>query len=202
MEITEQFEIGCDEAGRGPWAGPIVAACCQINDNEKKYLFSLGIKDSKTLTAKQRQSLFEQIKNKIIWSVGVVSAKEIDTLGLQRANVFAYEKALLKLNLSDEQIINCDYVGAFNNYWQLKNKVLTHIKGESKFISIATASIVAKVWRDEYMNDLATKYPKYGFEKHVGYGTKLHLDAINQWGVLECHRKSFAPIKKIIDGIQ
>ena len=200
MNLTERFEIGCDEAGRGPWAGPIVAAACKLTAAEIIYLSNLGLKDSKTLSAKKRQSFFEQIKNKICWSVGVVSANEIDLLGLQKANVLAYERAINNLKLESEQVINCDYVGAFHNYWTLNNKVLTHIKGESKFVSIATASVVAKVWRDNYMKELGEKNPEYGFADHAGYGTESHMNAIKKFGVLSCHRKSFAPIRKVVSG--
>lgn len=194
-------EVGCDEAGRGPWAGPIVVGACKLTPADKIYLAELGVKDSKTLSLKKRQSLFEKIKDRICWSVGVVSASEIDKLGLQPANVLAYERAILKLTLNTEQVIDCDYVGAFNRYWRLKYKVNNHIKGESKFISIATASIIAKVWRDVYMVNLGKKFPVYNFQANAGYGTKDHIDALNKFGPCVVHRKSYAPIKKFINKI-
>ncbi len=190
-------EVGCDEAGRGPWAGPIVVGACKLTDSEIDFLSQLGIKDSKALSLNKRQSLFEKIKDKICWSVGVVSSVEIDELGLQPANVLAYERAVKKLNLKAEQIIDCDYVGAFNKYWRLNYKVNSHIKGESKFISIATASIIAKVWRDNYMVELSKKFPVYNFQTNAGYGTKDHIHALNLYGPCLAHRKSFAPIKQL-----
>lgn len=199
MNLVENFEVGCDEAGRGPWAGPIIGAACKISNTEKLFLTQLGLKDSKALSQKKRQSFFNQFKNKICWSVGFVSASEIDELGLQRANVLAYERAVCKLEILEDQIIECDYVGAFENYWQLPHKVNTHIKGESKFISIATASVIAKVWRDEYMNHLSELLPEYCFNANAGYGTKDHIEALNKFGVTAQHRKSFAPIKKLLN---
>lgn len=198
MNDVDLFEVGADEAGRGPWAGPIVVGVCQLNNLQKIYFNNLKIKDSKTLSAKKRQSFFYEITNNSNWAVGVVSAKEIDTLGLQKANVVAYERAVQNLKLPDDQIIFCDYVGGFKNYWTKKNEVELFVKGESKFISITAASIIAKVWRDSYMQALDKVYHGYGFGEHAGYGTKKHLNAIEQLGVCNQHRLSFAPIKKFV----
>lgn len=194
------IEVGADEAGRGPWAGPIVAAVCQLTQSQVLFFTSLKITDSKALSAKKRQSFFNVITNECIWSVGVVSAKDIDILGLQKANVLAYELAVKNCNFSSEQKILCDYVGAFKNYWSLKNPVDLFPKGESKYISIACASIIAKVWRDKYMSCLDKVYPGYDFVEHAGYGTKKHQLALEKLGITPCHRKSFAPIKKFVSG--
>lgn len=182
--------IGIDEAGRGSWAGPLVAAAVCFKTSFKEP----GLKDSKLLTSKQRTDLFEIIKQNCWVEFGVVSNKQIDQLGLQRANVLAVEKAFYKLKKQGSLVL--DYIGGFSKLTTLTNYAL-HKSGESKFKEIAAASIAAKVYRDNLMIRYDRKYPGYFFKEHKGYGTDKHRQALMKTGVSEIHRLSFGPVKEI-----
>jgi ribonuclease HII len=201
VKIIEQgLEIGCDEAGRGSWAGPIVAAACVLSDKQKNNLVKLGVKDSKKLSKALRQKLYNKIIVKCSWAIGFVDVESIDRLGLQRANILAMANAIEKLYLLNKNIkeINCDFVSNLEKYWPLNIKTNKHIKGESKYISIATASIIAKVWRDNFLISLAKTFPNYGFDKHFGYGTNFHKKNLIKYGTSQIYRKSFLPIKQLL----
>lgn len=185
-----KYIVGTDEVGRGPMAGPLVVACVILPDDE----IIEGLNDSKKLTEKKREELSKIIKEKAIeYQIQYMSVEEVDELNVYEASRQAMIKCIRKLKhkvdyvLSDAMPLDFEY------------PCLSIIKGDSKSASIAAASIIAKVERDHYMVELAKQYPMYGFDKHKGYVTKAHLQAIEQYGVCEYHRISFAPVKKIID---
>ena len=180
---------GVDEAGRGPLAGPVVAAAAILNvDDDFIYL-----NDSEKVTPKRRDILYNDIMNRTIYGIGIVSAEEIDEMNILQATYKAMRMAIDKLSKRPEVLLN-DAVfipGIDESIHQEKI-----IKGDAKSVSIAAASILAKVTRDRYMEELGEKYPEYGFEKHKGYGTKAHIEAIKKYGITPEHRKTF--LKNII----
>jgi ribonuclease HII len=181
---------GVDEAGRGPWAGPVVASALIANDKLPE-----GINDSKKLSAAKRFRLYEQILSSQKVGVGLASAEEIDKLNILNATKLAMKRALDELN-SEFDAVLVDGNSRIE-YPRAKN-IIPVIKGDSKSLSIAAASIVAKVTRDRIMIEIAKEYPDYGFGKHMGYGTKQHTEALEKYGVTEHHRKSFKPIEKLL----
>ncbi len=190
------FVCGVDEVGRGPWAGPIVAAAVIIKVPNFE-LKDLGINDSKKLTEKKREELFEILTNDIgiDYFVSWVSAKVIDKNGLGKANQTVLRGAVDGLR---KKIGKIDFVLVDGlEIKSLETSQESIIGGDERVLSIAVASIIAKVSRDRYMRNLARKYPEYGFEKHKGYGTRLHRDNLKKFGICPEHRKSFKPINKI-----
>lgn len=180
---------GVDEAGRGPLAGPVVAAAAILNvDDDFIYL-----NDSKKVTPKRRDILYGDIMNRTIYGIGIVSAEEIDEMNILQATYKAMRMAIDKLSKRPEVLLNDAVIipGIDESIHQEKI-----IKGDAKSVSIAAASILAKVTRDGYMEELGEKYPEYGFEKHKGYGTKAHIEAIKKYGITPEHRKTF--LKNII----
>ena len=181
------MECGVDEAGRGPLVGDVFAAAV-ILDPENPII---GLKDSKQLTAKKREMLYEEIISKsLAYSINSSSVIEIDTLNILQATLLAMKRAIEGLH-----IIPSIALIDGNKIPNLDIKAEAIIKGDSKIEAISAASILAKVTRDRTMVELDKLYPNYGFAKHKGYGTKEHIEAINQYGILSEHRKSFAPIK-------
>lgn len=183
---------GCDEAGRGPLVGPVVAACCVLPSD-----FQLeGLTDSKKLTEKKREEMFEYITANTIYGIGIVSAEEIDEINIyeasRKAMMLAIEEARKKCELdyilTDAMPINYDI------------PVLDIIKGDLLSISISAASVIAKVTRDRMMIELDKKYPMYGFKNHKGYPTRKHYDALNKYGLIDGYRKTYGPVKKILQG--
>lgn len=184
-ELNLKYIAGVDEAGRGPVAGPVVAAAVilPVDFNDER------INDSKKLTEKQRNELFKFIKEKAISvSVGVSSVNEIDTINILEATKLAMIRAIDGLVVKPEHVL----IDAVKLTHQIDNTSI--IKGDQKSISIAAASIIAKVTRDLMMFEYDIKYPLYSFKRHKGYLTKIHREAINAYGPCEIHRKSFAPI--------
>ncbi|NCB20427.1 MAG: ribonuclease HII [Clostridia bacterium] len=185
---------GIDEAGRGPLAGPVVAACVLIDNNFKIDCEELKlINDSKKLSAKKRELLFKIIKEKTLAiEIGVVSNKVIDQVNILQATFIAMKSAAKKTKR------NIDYVLVDGNLKipGLKQEQKAIINGDAKIFLIAAASIIAKVSRDWLMLEADKKYPQYEFIKHKGYGTKLHLSKINEFGPCPIHRLSFAPFSK------
>lgn len=180
---------GVDEAGRGPLAGPMVAAAAILNlDDDFIYL-----NDSKKVTPKRRDILYNDIMNRTIYGIGIVSAEEIDEMNILQATYKAMRMAIDKLSKRPEVLLNDAVIipGIDESIHQEKI-----IKGDAKSVSIAAASILAKVTRDRYMEELGEKYPEYGFEKHKGYGTKAHIEVIKKYGITPEHRKTF--LKNII----
>ncbi|MFA5075840.1 MAG: ribonuclease HII [Patescibacteria group bacterium] len=181
---------GIDEAGRGPWAGPLVAGAIIL---DVPNFVSEEIRDSKRLTPKRRQELSSWLKeNCLAWAIGEVSSQEIDQLGLQMANKTAMKRAIQNLQIKPDYILT-DYVGRIA--FRTPFKVV--VRGDQVSISVAAASIIAKVYRDDLMLNLAKIYPEYGFEQHKGYGTKLHQEMIQKYGLCPLHRQCFRPIKEV-----
>ena len=186
--------IGVDEAGRGPLAGPVVAAAVIL----KEYTEELDeINDSKKLTEKKREKLYDIIMKNFDVAVGISTVEEIDKLNILNADFLAMRRALKDLkSLKNEK----EYTVLVDGNLKIKEyigKQLPIVKGDAKSLSIAAASIIAKVTRDRLMKDLASVYPDYHFEKHKGYGTKVHIEAIKDKGAIEgVHRKVF--LRKIL----
>ena len=181
-----QLIAGVDEAGRGPLAGPVVAAAVILPKDYR----NKEIQDSKILTDLKREQLFVEIKNNALsYAIGVVGWKQIDNMGILNASKLAMRQAILKLDPSPDFILT-DAVAI--NVTDIPQKAI--IKGDSKVFSIAAASILAKVSRDHLMMDYHKKYPKYGFGQHMGYGTEIHMNAIKKHGACPIHRMSFAPL--------
>lgn len=189
--------LGIDEVGRGPLAGPLVIGAVILPEKEKPWFNDL--KDSKKLTAKKRESLNKVIVTESTTSLGWVAAEELDKLGISEALKLATRRAVRQiqsLHTPFSQIIIDGNINFLSNT-PLEKHTSTCIKGDSKIREISAASIIAKVARDHYMIELSTKYPNYGFDKHVGYGTKTHREAIYKYGLTPEHRRSFEPCKSI-----
>ena len=208
--------IGVDEAGRGSWAGPLVAASCWI-DFQHRHLLNSGINDSKKLTHLKRKQIVNSIGNLVKYSTGVSTEREIDNYGLTFANVIAMKRSIFSLisiidssskNSFKKYIIYVDgkYKPDFNkvddhlgdNKLNIKfENVIPLVKGDSISKTIALASIIAKETRDSIMRHYSQIYPKYSFNTHFGYGTAKHKEELLKYGVLSFHRKSFKPISTI-----
>ncbi len=183
--------IGLDEAGRGPLAGPVVAvAVCIDKKREKDFLMlkKLGIKDSKKILPKKREMIYEEIISFpfVEWGMGIVSEKTIDKINILEATKLAMKKALKKVNREDYLLI---IDGNFKINTNQKQKSIT--RADTKILECSIASIIAKVERDKIMQKYHKKYPIYGFDKHKGYGTREHYQAIKKYGLCKIHRKSF-----------
>ena len=174
---------GVDEAGRGPLAGPVCAAAVILPQGE----IIPGLNDSKKLTDKKRRELFPVIKEKAIaYGIAFASEAEIDEINILQATFLAMKRAIAQLEgKADFALIDG------NRETDFGIPCLTVVKGDSRSANIAAASVLAKVTRDLYMEELAEKYPQYGFEIHKGYGTKAHYAALTEHGMCEAHRRSF-----------
>ncbi len=182
---------GIDEAGRGPWAGPVVAAAVIFaHDNDK---IPAGIDDSKKLSPQRRKIVYQQIIAQTKWSVGIASVEEIDKLNILAATKLAMRRAVESLPLKPDVALVDG-----NSAPGLDCETITIIGGDRKSLSIAAASIIAKVTRDEIMHLLALEFPNYGWEKNSGYGTALHQKGLDEFGITPYHRRSFAPIRKLL----
>lgn len=183
---------GTDEAGRGPLIGPVVAACCVL---PKDFILE-GLTDSKKLSEKKREQFFPFIKeHALAYGIGIVSPERIDEINIYQAS----REAMLIAIKEVREKINLEYVLSDAMPLSLDIPSLPIIKGDAKSISIAAASVLAKVTRDHILEDLDQKYPEYGFKKHKGYPTKAHLEAIEKYGLIEGYRKTYGPIKKILE---
>lgn len=181
--------IGIDEVGRGCWAGPLVAGAV-ILDNP-----IVGLKDSKLLSKQQRGRLAAEIQLSVLaLGLGWVAAAEIDSIGLTAAVSLAMRRALAQITVDyDEIIIDGNF-----NFIPENSKVTTMVKADASVPAVSAASIVAKVARDKYMAEIAEKYPGYGFERHVGYGTAFHHEKLKLLDVSDLHRLTFKPIKALV----
>ena len=181
---TGKVEAGCDEAGRGCLAGSVYAAAVifpEGYENEE-------LNDSKQLTDRRRKMLREIIeRDAVAWAVGVVTPEEIDRINILNASILAMHRALDQLQVRPEAIIVDG--NRFKSYQQLPHTTI--VKGDGKYLSIAAASILAKTYRDDYMDKLAEEYPQYDWLSNKGYPTKKHREAIRQYGITPYHRKSF-----------
>ena len=181
------FVSGVDEAGRGPLAGPVVAAAVILS----KDTFIDGVNDSKKLTEQKRNILFDKIKQtSISYGIGIVDSKIIDELNILQATFLAMKKALEQLAVKPNLVL----IDGNHTIPNLKINQQAIVSGDAKSACIACASILAKVTRDSIMLEYAKQYPQYNFEKHKGYGTKAHLEAIQKYGPCPIHRMTFAPL--------
>jgi ribonuclease HII len=188
--------VGLDEAGRGPLAGPVVAAAVSIIPNSKFQIPKL--RDSKKLTLKKREEFFKIITetSNIKWGIGKVSEKVIDKINIFEATKLAMKRAIKSLERKLKRKANFLILdGNFKIDLKIPQKSI--VRGDEKVLSCAMASIIAKVTRDRIMEKYAKKFPEYGFEKHKGYGTKFHLKMLKKYGPCKIHRRSFFPIAKI-----
>lgn len=186
---------GIDEAGRAPLAGPVTAACVFAPAEIRDLPFWQHVNDSKKLSLKKREELYDHIKEHCAFGIGMVQAEEIDTLNIHYGTFLAMRRAYK--NMCDDFTLHTEGAlidGKFSP--ELPCKTQTLIKGDGKSLSIAAASILAKVTRDRLMKSLHEKFPYYGWDTNVGYPTKKHLDALEQYGPTEYHRRSFAPVKQ------
>ena len=186
--------FGLDEVGRGPLAGPVVAACVYIPKEAYTLPFIPEIKDSKKLSEKKLESLYGLITEHFEWQVAELSPAEIDEINILQASLKAMALSIEKM---DTQPSHALVDG--NKLPQLPCPATAVVKGDSKSISIAAASIVAKVTRDRIMRALHEKHPHYGWNSNVGYPSKAHLEGIDVHGITEHHRKSYAPIKNFLE---
>ncbi|MCC5638069.1 ribonuclease HII [Nostoc sp. CHAB 5844] len=181
---------GIDEVGRGALFGPVVAAAVILPADAFSELMAAGIKDSKKLSSSRRKHLAEQICQLAIdWKIGFAATAEIDQINILQATLLAMKRAVLKLKV---QPVIC-LVDGNQPIKDLLIPQQTIVKGDERSLSIAAASIVAKVWRDELILRLASKYPQYDLERNKGYGSPKHLLALRQYGASSLHRKSFSP---------
>lgn len=191
-DCGHKIVVGVDEAGRGPLCGPVVAGAVVF----KKYDFDDMpiISDSKQMNEKQREIAYDWITNNpdIIWAVGQCSAVEIDEMNILRASLTAMKRAIAKLDIAPEYCL----VDGNKMIDSMSGQAV--VKGDARSLSIAAASIIAKVTRDRIMHDLSQQFPQYGWDKNAGYPTKQHLAAIEKYGVNEHYRKSYAPVKKVL----
>lgn len=184
-----QFVIGADEVGRGCFAGPIVGCAVKINFFDSEHL--IDVKDSKKLSAKKRNSIFEKINNsEIIYAISVCDNMQIDKYGIQKSNQVVLTDSIKSVQTGKEKI--------FIDHFKIDiPNAISITKGEDKSIAIALASIIAKVSRDNYMIKISEKFPEYDFSNNKGYGTLKHREAILKNGLTELHRKSFNLMPKL-----
>ncbi len=191
-----RFIFGVDEAGRGPLAGPVVAAAVFL----KTFHFENRIDDSKKMSARQREAAFDEIYDKAYIGIGIISETVIDTVNILNATYLAMDAAVRQLlsYLPEDQTTAADFtqktvllIDGNGFRTQLPYRYKTIVSGDAKSLSIACASIVAKVYRDRVMENYHKVYPNYGFDQHKGYGTQMHRDAIMQYGASKIHRRSF-----------
>lgn len=191
--IAKKIIAGVDEAGRGPLCGPVVAGAVVF----KKYDFDDMplISDSKQMSEKQRDIAYDWLTNNpyIIWSVAQCSAQEIDKMNILQASLTAMKRAISALG------IDIEYCLVDGNKMPKDLVGEAVVKGDAKSLSIASASVIAKVTRDRIMKDLAQKYPQYEWEKNAGYPTQQHLQAIDKYGINEHYRKTYRPVKERIE---
>jgi len=181
---------GVDEVGRGPLAGPVVAAAVILDPEHPIF----GLNDSKLLTERKRESLFGEIKDKCLaWGIGIAQVDEIDNINILQASLLAMQRAVAALDISPDEV----WVDG-NQAPNVPYPVTTIIKGDQTIPAISAASILAKVTRDALMVELDACHPGYGFAAHKGYPTKAHISALTQHGITPIHRRSFGPVKLVL----
>ena len=183
---------GVDEVGRGPLAGPVVAAAVILDPAQPVE----GLRDSKKLTERRREILAAEIRSKALaWSLGRAEVHEIDDINILQASLLAMQRAVAGLSLAPELVLVDG-----NRCPALDYPSQAVIKGDSLVPAISAASIIAKVSRDREMVELDAEYPGYGLARHKGYPSKLHLEALRTLGVTPIHRRSYAPVRRLLDG--
>ena len=181
---------GVDEVGRGPLAGPVVAAAVILDPQHPIE----GLRDSKKLSEKRRDALFDEIRERsLAWALGVCTPAEIDALNILQASMLAMARAVEGLSLAPE-LVQVDG----NRCPEIRFPVEAIVGGDDRIPAISAASIIAKVSRDREMLELHARYPHYGFDRHKGYPTPVHLEALGRHGVTDEHRRSFAPVRRCI----
>ena len=186
---------GVDEVGRGPLVGPVVAACCVLPKDFKLE----GLTDSKKLSEKKRNLFFDYIKeHAVAYGIGIVSPKRIDEINIYQASKEAMIKAIAEV----QQQISLEVVLVDAMPLDLDIPSISIIHGDALSISIAAASVLAKVTRDQMMYELDEKYPMYGFKSHKGYPTKKHIEAIHKYGLIDGYRKTYGPVKKVLEDVK
>ncbi|MBN67599.1 MAG: ribonuclease HII [Rickettsiales bacterium] len=195
FSIESQYDAnapicGVDEAGRGPWAGPVVAAAVILPQDSSWH----GLNDSKKLSATRRDALYEQIMAEADVGIGIAEVADIDQLNILGATKHTMQQAVAALS-TPPAVALIDG----NQPPQLPCQSVSVIKGDAKSLSIAAASIIAKVTRDRQMCALAMQFPQYGWEKNMGYGTKQHQEGLRAHGITAHHRRSFAPIRALLN---
>ena len=181
---------GIDEVGRGPLVGPVVAACVILPLNYQLE----GLTDSKKLSEKKREQFYEILKKEALSiGVGIISAEKIDEVNIYEATKLAMQDSIKNCSIKPEYLL----IDAMKLDTSIPSNSI--IKGDSKSLSIAAASVIAKVTRDRMLIELDKKYPMYDFKHNKGYPTKKHLEAINQYGIIDLHRKSYAPVKEYLE---
>lgn len=186
---VSMITVGIDEVGRGCWAGPLVAGAV-IFDRPMR-----GLRDSKVLTKLQREKCALRIrKSALAYGLGWVMPVEIDEVGLTAATALAMRRALDRLNAQYDEVI----IDGIINFLKDEPKARAVVKADALVPVVSAASIIAKVARDNYMAEIATQYPDYGFEQHVGYGTRLHIERLKLHGVSDLHRRSYKPIQMLL----
>jgi ribonuclease HII len=189
-----RYIAGIDEAGRGPLAGPVVSATVVFERKNIDKWLRFNIKDSKKLSEKQRKRLFKIIKEEAVEiKSSRVSEKVIDKINIRQATLLAMRRAFLRLKTPIDFVL----IDGKDTLKKLPVNQKAIVSGDGKSVIIAAASVIAKETRDDIMRRYAKKYPEYGFERHKGYGTKLHRKMIKKYGPCKIHRKSFRPIKDI-----
>ena len=184
QRFSDKVEIGCDEAGRGCLAGPVVAAAVLLPNHFNNKILN----DSKQLSKKKREILEKIIKDESIsFGIGVVSPKEIDKINILNASFLAMHRAIDQISNKYELLLIDG--NRFNKYKKVEHKCI--IKGDAKYMSIAAASVIAKTARDKIMKDLSEEFPQYSWETNQGYPTKKHRESIKKFGANKYHRKSF-----------
>lgn len=189
---------GVDEVGRGPLAGPVVAAAVIIPEPVRDLPFVRDLNDSKKLSAKKREAVFDDIHTHCIVGVGMASVQEIDRINILQATFLAMKRAVVALPQKPEWLLIDGNRAPQSDHYKIK----TLIKGDSLSRSVAAASIIAKVTRDRMMTELALEYPEFGWASNAGYGAASHIDAIKTLGFTPHHRRSFEPVKSMPDNHQ
>lgn len=188
-ELGYNYIVGLDEAGRGPMAGPLVVGAVVLDKNKQIE----GLNDSKQLSKKKREALYEEIIEKAIsYRVEFIFEEELDKLNIYQASKQGMIRAYNNIDVEVDYLLS----DAIDLNQDVKSEAI--IKGDSISASIAAASILAKVSRDRYMVEMAKVYPEYGFERHKGYVTKLHLEKLFKYGPCDIHRRSFEPVRRAI----
>ena len=180
---------GVDEAGRGPWVGPVYSAAVILDQDN----IPDGINDSKKISSWKRKEIFNKITSNHVFGVGIASVEEIDKINILEATFLAMTRAINNLEITPDLVL---VDGNITPETDIKTKSV--VRGDSKSLSIASASIVAKVLRDQYMEEIDVEFPSFNWKRNKGYGTKEHLNALEHHGPTKYHRKSFSPVRKML----